>query len=156
MSDDDYQYQDVKPHLKGSQMPLMNQEKMDKIGEAVHHLSTMLPPGSKQDLLDYAVKSKSSEVTRMVMAYLSLCEALDLDTEVYHGYDGSKDAAFRDPIVASERDGAYEASTIMALRVIELMRSCDCDANIIQNEFIGEIGDYEREIAAREGIEIKE
>ncbi len=100
MSDDDYQ--DVKPYLKGRQMPPMYEGNMDKIGEAVHHLSTVLPPGSKQNLLDYAVKSKSSEVTRMVMAYLSLCEALGLDTEIYHGYDGSRDMAFRDPLLASE------------------------------------------------------
>ncbi len=91
MADDDNDYQDVRPYLKGSQLPLMTQEKMDRIGIAVHHLSTMLPRGSKQELLDYTIEVQDSSITRMVLAYLSLCEALELDTEVYHGYDASRD-----------------------------------------------------------------
>lgn len=54
-----------------------------------------------------------------------------------------------------EKDCCYEASTIMALRIIDFMRHYQADAEMIQNEFIGEIGEYETKLAEREGLNVK-
>ncbi len=50
----------------------------------------------------------------------------------------------------------HKALTIELLRVIEFARSYDCDADMIQEQFIGEITDYERNLAEAEGINLKE
>ena len=52
------------------------------------------------------------------------------------------------------KDEIYEALTIQGLRIVEMMRNWDCDADTILQEFIGEVGEYEKKLAKREGIVI--
>lgn len=47
-----------------------------------------------------------------------------------------------------------EAVTIQTLLIASMMSSMQVDADIVVTEFLGGIGDYEREIAERENIDI--
>ncbi len=52
------------------------------------------------------------------------------------------------------KESCRDEVTITILRIIELMRSSDVDADIIQLMFIGDITEYELELAERENIQI--
>ncbi len=52
------------------------------------------------------------------------------------------------------KESCRDEVTITILRIIELMRSPDVDADIIQLMFIGDITEYELELAERENIQI--
>jgi hypothetical protein len=56
----------------------------------------------------------------------------------------------------AKKSCCYKATTIMILRIVESMRTFHMDADSVQAEFIGEITNYERNLARSEGIDIKE
>lgn len=59
-------------------------------------------------------------------------------------------------VVSVMKNEIHEALTIQALQIVAFMRQFDTDADMIQQEFIGNIGDYERSLAKRENIEVQD
>lgn len=57
--------------------------------------------------------------------------------------------------VGGSKACCYEATTTMVLRIVEFMQTFQADPEMLLNEFVGEMGEYEIKLAEREGITIK-
>lgn len=62
-----------------------NPEIYQAVEDSISTLSTMVPPGTQNEMIDWVVKRQNTYLTHYVAAYLSLCEATDKDLKKYHG-----------------------------------------------------------------------
>ncbi len=93
-------------------------------------------------------KLKLIEAIKLVASNLSAASANDVDHKL--------DQLCAEIIGMVSEDVVKENLTIQVLRIVDMMNSIHCDPECVQHEFIGGIGDYERGLANREGINIYE
>lgn len=55
------------------------------VNESISTLSTMIPPNTHSDMIDWVVKKQNTYITHHVTAYLNLCFATDKDITKYQG-----------------------------------------------------------------------
>jgi len=62
-----------------------NPEIYQAVEDSISTLSTMVPPSTHSEIIDWVVKKQDTYITHYVAAYLSLCKATDKDLKKYHG-----------------------------------------------------------------------
>ena len=55
------------------------------VHDSISTLSTMVPPSTHREIIEWVVKSKDTYITHYAVAYLTLCEAAGKDITKYHG-----------------------------------------------------------------------